>query len=102
MQPTDFHYLNDPIAPDVDLNEDEKNMILGGEATMWSELVSEENIDSRIWPRTAAIAERFWSPQKINDIPKMYRRLGFITNLLEEYGLTHLKNYDVMLRRLDK
>ncbi|MCW8850110.1 MAG: family 20 glycosylhydrolase, partial [Melioribacteraceae bacterium] len=91
MQPTDFHYLNDPIAADAELNDDEKKMILGGEATMWAELVSDENIDSRIWPRTAAIAERFWSPQDINDISEMYRRLGFISNLLEEYGLAHIK-----------
>ena len=100
MQPTDFHYLNDPIAKDAELTEDEKKMILGGEATMWAELISTENIDSRIWPRTAAIAERLWSPQEINDVKDMYERLDNISDLLEEYGLTHIKNYELMLRRL--
>ncbi|WP_085940638.1 family 20 glycosylhydrolase [Granulicella tundricola] len=28
---------------------------------MWAEHLSPRTIDSRIWPRTAAIAERFWS-----------------------------------------
>ncbi|MGB9894030.1 MAG: beta-N-acetylhexosaminidase, partial [Candidatus Saccharicenans sp.] len=59
------HYLNDPIPLDSPLTPQEKKLILGGEATMWTELVSPETIDSRIWPRTAAIAERLWSPQEV-------------------------------------
>jgi hexosaminidase len=100
IQPTDFHYLNDPLEAEVDLDESEKNLILGGEATMWSEMISTETIDSRIWPRTAAIAERLWSPQNIKDVEDMYRRLENISFQLEEHGLTHIKNYEMMLRRL--
>lgn len=100
IQPTDFHYLNDPIPADSPLSEREKKNILGGEATMWSELVTHENVDSRIWPRTAAIAERLWSPQNINDVNDMYYKLKRISYLLEEHGLLHIKNYEMMLRRL--
>jgi len=100
MQPTDYHYLNDPIPADSPLTEAEKKFILGGEATMWSEFVSPENIDSRIWPRTAAIAERFWSPGTVNDLTDMYRRLEDISFRLEGLGLTHKKNVELMLRRL--
>jgi len=100
MQPASFHYLNDPIPVGSPLREEEKKNILGGEATMWSELVTPETIDSRIWPRTAAIAERLWSSQSINDVDDMYERLNKISYLLEEHGLLHIKNYEMMLRRL--
>jgi hexosaminidase len=100
IQPTDFHYVNDPIPKNAELSAEEMEKILGGEATMWSEFVSWETVDSRIWPRTAAIAERLWSPRNVNDIDYMYERLDKIGYLLEEHGLTHLKNHEMMLRRL--
>ncbi len=100
IQSTDYHYLNDPLSEDAPLSEQKQKYILGGEATMWSEFVSAENVDSRIWPRTAAIAERFWSPRHIKDVNDMYRRLEIISFRLEEAGLTHEKNYYMMLRRL--
>ena len=100
IYPAADHYLNDPLPPDIPLNKKEKQRILGGEATMWGEFVSPETIDSRIWPRTAAIAERLWSPQEINDVQDMYRRLEIIRYQLEERGLMHEKNYPMMLRRL--
>jgi hexosaminidase len=100
IQPTDYHYLNDPIPPQTDLTVEEQANILGGEATMWAEFVTPETIDSRIWPRMAAIAERLWSPADIRDVDDMYRRLDVISFQLEELGLTHEKNYPMMLRRL--
>jgi len=100
--PTWQHYKVDPVVADSNLSEAELGQILGGEATMWSEWVSPETIDSRIWPRTAAIAERFWSPRSVTDVEDMYRRLGAISIQLEELGLTHEKNVDMMLRRLAK
>ncbi|HEX2960732.1 MAG TPA: family 20 glycosylhydrolase [Ignavibacteriales bacterium] len=100
IQPTDFHYLNDPIPANSPLTEDEKKLVMGGEVTQWAELVTPENVDSRIWPRTAAIAERFWSPQSVNDVDDMYRRMDAISPYLEELGLMHIKNQGMMLRRL--
>ena len=100
MQPTSYHYLNDPCPDSLDLTPEERSKILGGEATMWSEWVTKENIDSRIWPRTAAIAERFWSPKNINNVEDMYKRLDHITLLMEEYGLTHITFQPKILRIL--
>jgi hexosaminidase len=58
------HYYNDPLPENIILSDEQKKYILGGEATMWAELVNEDNIDTRIWPRTAAIAEVLWSGRK--------------------------------------
>ncbi len=99
-QPTSFHYLNDPLWESQDLTPEEKKRVLGGEATMWAELVSPETVDSRIWPRTAAIAERLWSSPEVRDLGDMYRRLGVVSQELEELGITHIKNQGMMLRRL--
>ncbi|HUF04914.1 MAG TPA: family 20 glycosylhydrolase [Aridibacter sp.] len=100
IHPASEHYLVDPIPADSTLTADEKKRVLGGEATMWSEWVSPETIDSRIWPRTAAIAERLWSPQNVRDVDDMYRRLEVMSRRLENLGLTHKKNQAMMLRRL--
>jgi hexosaminidase len=100
MYPAWQHYKVDPVAADTTLSESELAHILGGEATMWGEWVSPETIDSRIWPRTAAIAERLWSPRNVTDTDDMYRRLALVSIQLEELGLTHEKNVDMMLRRL--
>jgi len=67
---------------------------------MWSEYVSPENIDSRIWPRSAAIAERLWSPQNVQDVNSMYQRLEIVSRHLDWLGLTHNSSYWPMLRRI--
>jgi hexosaminidase len=99
MYSVEDHYLVDPM-PDLELTEEEKNRVLGGEATMWSELVTPNTIDSRVWPRAAAIAERFWSSKEVVDVESMYRRLGVVNYQLEELGLIHISNRDVILRNI--
>ena len=98
--PAAQHYRADPLPADSTLTAEEAKHVLGGEATMWGEWVSPETIDSRIWPRTAAIAERLWSPRNVTDVDDMYRRLAVVSRQLEEHGLTHERNYPVLLRRL--
>ncbi len=100
LHPASDHYASDPIPADSTLTADERKHILGGEATMWSEFVSPETIDSRIWPRTAAIAERLWSPAEVRDVADMYRRLEIESVRLGALGLSHLSSYEPMLARL--
>lgn len=100
IQPTDFHYLNDPIPAGASLTPEEAAHILGGEATMWAEHVTPETVDSRIWPRLAAIAERFWSRAEVRDVEDMYRRLEKVSLQLESLGMRHMVNREAMLRRL--
>ena len=124
MYPASYHYSIDPmkVPPPAPSNEAEAakplsadkpkpgtpagltaqqaKLILGGEAAMWVELASTENIDSKLWPRLAAIAERFWSPEQVTDIPSMYRRLYITSSWLEWLGLTHRSNLELMRQRL--
>ena len=102
VQPAWKHYANDPSPLDLNLTAEQEKLILGGEATMWAELVTPETIDSRIWPRTAAIAERLWSPREIQNLNDLYRRLSVVNIQLEEVGIHNIKNQEMMLRRLAK
>ena len=95
------HYAVDPMGgAAANLAPAEKERILGGEACMWSEYVNPENMDSRVWPRSAAIAERLWSPQEVTDPASMYSRLDAIGNRLEWLGLAHRTYYPTMLQRI--
>jgi hexosaminidase len=100
MRPAADHYAIDPLPNDSLLTPIEAARVLGGEATMWSEFTPFETVDSRIWPRTAAIAERFWSPRSVTDVDDMYRRLDAVSLRLEECGSQHERNYEMFIRRI--
>lgn len=101
MWPAARHYAVDPLSGGAaSLTPEEQQRILGGEACMWAEYITPETIDSRIWPRLAVIAERFWSPQSVTDPKSMYQRMEELSWHLGWLGLTHESNYVPMLRRL--
>jgi len=101
MWPAARHYAVDPMSDAAaDLTPEQKSHILGGESCMWVEWVSPENIDNRIWPRNAAVAERLWSPQSVTDPDSLYARLDALTLRLEFSGLTLRSSRTLMLRRM--
>jgi len=95
------HYDVDPLGgPAKDLTPAEAARVLGGEACMWTEYANPETVDSRIWPKTAAIAERLWSPPDVTDHAFMYQRLDRVSDWLDWRGVLHNRNYSQMLQRL--
>ncbi len=100
MSSAEAHYLVDPLPQANDLSPEQQARILGGEACMWTEQTTPQDIDSRVWPRAAAIAERLWSPRDVNNVDDMYRRLETESLRLEALGLRHISEEGASLRQL--
>lgn len=117
--PADLHYLSDPEhGPGPDLVSDPRlahvrpglemlqgmwnadaptgrigpgaGRILGGEACMWTELVTDDLLPLRVWSRLPAIAERLWSDASVRDVEDMYRRLAAVHARLATTGIVDL------------
>ena len=95
------HYAVEPLSGDAaKLTPQEQSRILGGEACAWAEFLTPENVDSRLWPRTAAVAERLWSPEQTQDVASMHRRLENVSWRLELLGVRHRSELSAMLGRM--
>jgi hexosaminidase len=115
--PASFHYGIDPLRPNPEtfetlmqvvpggkkskgLQEQKKQalafrpspeaerLVLGGEAAQWTELAAPWSIDTVLWPRLAAIAERLWSPADVKDPASLYRRFDALKLELSDLGIT--------------
>ena len=100
MKSAERMYLDDPIPDGSTLTAEQQKLILGGEVCMWAEQITPQTVDSRIWPRTAALAERVWSTRETRDVPDMYRRLAVESIRLDSLGLTHISGPQSGLRQL--
>ncbi len=98
FMPAYVHYLNDPMP--YNCPDSLKKLVLGGEAAIWTELANEQNIEGRIWPRTAAIAERLWAPASVENVNDLYKRLFEINLSLAQQGLQHIEIYRKRIEKL--
>ena len=61
--------------------------VLGGEACLWSELVTDELLDTRLWSRMPAIAERFWRGTESGCPDGVYERAETTRSTLDRLGI---------------
>jgi len=98
FMPAYIHY-NNPDLP-IELPDSFRANLRGGEAAQWSEMADQNNIETRIWPRAAAVAERLWSSASVRGEDDLYRRLFKLSEQLDEAGLQHISEYERSLRRI--
>lgn len=67
---------------DYGLTEEEAKLVIGGEVALWSEQADPTVLDSRVWPRAAAMAESLWSGNKDE---KGVKRYAEATDRLNEW-----------------
>ncbi|KAJ8717380.1 hypothetical protein PYW08_005779 [Mythimna loreyi] len=62
-------------------------IVEGGEATVWSALLSEGNLIWRAWPRAAALAERLWTDRPEGATRPVHQRLDVHRSRLIARGI---------------
>lgn len=83
-------YQFDPIPEGLPVSK--RKYIIGGECNLWTEHIpTEENLDSKVFPRLLAMAEVLWTYPSERDFPVFYEKVQSQYSYLESqdvaYGL---------------
>lgn len=79
------------LASTAALTDVQQQLIWGGEAALWTELVAPELLDAKLWPRLFVVAERFWSPAATaaDATAQLSKRLSIMDDYAVQIGLKH-------------
>jgi hexosaminidase len=95
-------YAFDPVPSE--LNADEAKHILGGQANVWTEYISEpSHVEYMVFPRIAAMAEAVWTSKENKDWTDFMTRMEKHTSLLEALKINYARSmYNVdLVTKLD-
>ena len=82
----DAVYSNEPCSNISD--QKQCDLVLGGQGEMWGEKVDVSDLESTVWPRLAAIAEKLWSPRSQTTEPSQaLERIQRFRCLLNHRGI---------------
>ena len=88
------------IDPSLTFSAEQQPLVLGGEAALWTKIVTDEMLDGWLRPSAEVASERFWSPASVRDTGDMYRRLIVVHGGLRIAGLADDANRQRMAERL--
>lgn len=87
------------LAATAALTPAQQQRLWGGEAALWTELVSPDLLDTKLWPRLFVVAERFWSPAGSQHIATLPSRLQQMDDYALQIGLLHRQQAQASLRQ---
>lgn len=102
LSPLLANFVTDALVdfPHAPLSAEQEKLLIGAEAPLWGEIATDELVDHHLWPRAAALAERFWSPASVTDKADMYRRLAVVSAQLTVSGLDDKANRQRIAARI--
>lgn len=79
-------YINEPIVGQ-NFTKEQADLVVGLSASQWGEQVDAVNIQSRMWPRGCASAERMWSDATVNSVEAAAPRLEHMRCHMVQRGI---------------
>lgn len=84
---SDWHLFYESEPTDFNGTDQQKKLVVGGSACMWSEYVDGSEIVPRLWPRASSVAERLWSSKDVNDVAAARPRIKHHQCYMQTHGI---------------